>query len=505
MSSEFEQHMAPYQSQIEIWDKTHESGDSYVKFLRQFNHLSTELYNHAMNYIDNPQREADLKAQIQSILESIPDQKSFLWNSMRLQICDASQKVLSVLESEPVTEFYGVGQPDRTISEFRAMLDKSNFRPTGLIHFVQYMFGPVLIDVYDPDPHGSYNGVFSNYPYTGLPMADNLDITRVCANLGHDIHKLPGFNYLVHGIRNYVNTIDTKQNHLERLKFINSLLPELHTGLVSMFQYYSDLGRNSFEIHDSINLSQICRCFISEAASRAWNDNLLTLKYDDHIYHPAESTKSPQTVFSLVTHIDENLTIPGNPEAIHALGYQLAKNTVQILKESRNPLIENPEIAFTAGSINLNGHPIIALRLTDNGPGFDLTAILKAKQKLIDPADPKLTDIERLAAGDWTQLDLRVVDVINFIFNIRVSGSDRGDEPHSGLGLSMVKDILDRHGATIWVTNSIKNGGAKFLILFDASADGSLRNSMPELFNTDSIPADLLRMIDSNLDDKFKK
>ena len=82
-----------------------------------------------------------------------------------------------------------------------------------------------------------------------------------------------------------------------------------------------------------------------------------------------------------------------------------------------------------------------------------------------------------------------------------MSGDDRTDPTHSGLGMAMAKEIVDAHGGAIWVTNKSGEKGVKFLMLFDPSGEGKLREELPDLFQTDTIPVELLEGIDKQLDE----
>jgi len=196
--------------------------------------------------------------------------------------------------------------------------------------------------------------------------------------------------------------------------------------------------------------------------------------------------------------IDEGMKLSGNEAALHLLLYQLVKNSVKILQIPINR-VKNGEIEITAKTCRVEDQKLIAFRICDNGPGIDITEILRAKQKLLQKSGQELTSREQMIIGDWACLDLRIREVIDFIFERRVSGAERLGS-HSGIGLALAKEIVDAHGGCIWATNLAGKKGVKFLVIIDPSGEGNLRRNLSDLFDINKVPTPILNEIDKQLD-----
>ncbi|HUD19252.1 MAG TPA: sensor histidine kinase [Patescibacteria group bacterium] len=482
------------------------------------NHSVADFNRLVSQYWEKPDAERHMigaRAEIDGILASMtdPDREAFLWESIRTQIIDGSRRAVEILASPHVSGVF------KRISSLTAeQLAALPYNETQTLNWfddrdkLRDGLVTVSLDLFDPRSSQQSSRSFDAYPYNNLQLLDNPDMSHLCANLGHDVNAIPAFSNFAMNLAVYAESNEAKRRQRDQIEPGNigmgvRIFSGLHRGASWMFEAYANMAEGNFP-EGNANLTEVLQTVADEAAARAFGNNRArALNYQNVTYRNPyldDPKKTPISEFTIDIHIAPDLTIPGNESGLHLLFYQFVKNTV-VMFQDENTRVDKPAVAITAARCTANGEPCIAVRMSDNGPGLDFAAILRSKQKLLQEDFDHLTDAEKKIAGDWTSLDLRLFDIVNFIFERRVSGSARAGMPHSGIGMTLAKGLVESHGGTIWGTNIAADIGAKFLILLDPSGNGSLRNAVPELYRTDTVPAQLLTDIDRQLTNTEKR
>lgn len=463
--------------------------------IREFNHL-------VVDYWSNWKKEKpELRAKIEGVVAEQGDeraQKEFLWETIRQRIIDGSEEVLLQLTDPAVKDFYCVGEEEISVEDYQKRVRENPKKYKVVfeqIHAAQQVFSGIALDTQD-------NPFY--FPYKGLDKSENPDLANVCANLGHDLHKFAGLHPYVYELPHMCEEDDPVFDAQKEV--IVPQLPFLYPGVVWLFEGFKLMAEKRFP-QRKLDFSRLCQTVFSEGVVRAFNpyyqDFCLQGKsfYSELREQIEQSEILPEfpSSFSVEAKIQPGMELTGNEAGLHLVLYQLVKNSAAIQQVPINE-IEKAEIKIAAGNCRVFGQELVAFRVSDSGPGIDIAGILRAKQKLLLESGRPLSVSEQAIVGDWACLDLRIREVIDFIFERRVSGAERRGS-HSGIGLALAKEIIDLHGGCIWATNLPGRKGAKFLVILDPSGEGKLRQGLPELFDIQKTPANILGEIDRQLDE----
>lgn len=467
-------------------------GQERLSLIRKFNDLHYKIL------VDDPQTNDEQRTiyteQAEQLLGcfSPEERKSFLWDCVRQVIIDVSSDLVTQLELKETKAFFQMETlpPGEKIDiDYWAALIRSAIKK----------YCPVAIETspWDPRPAQFYT---EQSFFKELDSAERPDLIRVCANLGHDLMHIPSLSPYVYGLYD-----ESSKNKLEDPQFgpkyqqAKDNMPELWQATRNMFRAFGLMAEGKFPQESGVSITDILEGISVEAATRA-NIYFSEIRFRKKNYLSTDPTVFIKGSVAINTHIAPDLKIKGNEPMLDLLFYQLTKNAIVLFKEKG---IKDGILQIDADEVEVNGQKMIAIRVADNGVGIDLDGILRAKQKLLGKQDRKLTPREKQIAGSWASLDLRVIDIVNYIFERRVSGAERKSQ-HSGIGLALVKEIIDACGGVIWATNNsgaekfMGGRGAKFLIILDPT-DGSLKTNLPVLFEVDKAPAQLLEEIENQL------
>lgn len=463
--------------------------------IREFNHLMVD-------YWSNWKKEKpELRAKIDEAIAEQGDeraQKEFLWETVRQRIIDGSTEVLRQLEGPAIKDFYWVGREEISVEDYQKEVRENPKKYKVVfeqIHAAQQVFLGIALDTQDEPFY---------FPYKGLDKSENPDLANVCANLGHDLHKFAGLHPYVYALPNMCEEDDPVFDAQKEV--ITPQLPFLYPGVVWLFESFKLMAEKRFP-QRKLDFSRLCQTVFSEGVVRAFNPyyqefclqgkSLRSKLWEEKTQR--ELLPEFPSSFSVEAKIQPGMKLAGNEAGLHLVLYQLVKNSAAIQQVPINE-VEKAEIKIAAGKCQINDQEMIAFRVSDNGPGIDIAGILRAKQKLLLESGRPLSASEQAVASDWACLDLRIKEVIDFIFERRVSGAERRGS-HSGIGLALAKEIIDLHGGCIWATNLPGRKGAKFLVILDPSGEGKLRQGLPELFDIQKTPANILGEIDRQLDE----
>jgi len=426
----------------------------------------------------------EIKKQIEATLEpfSEEEKKAILWESLRQRALSFLNNAQAVLAEQPVRGLF--------------------LNPQGITSSPPDAFTEIIRRIIDFDPIFSgiapiLKGPVATFPYDRIQMEENPRMAMVLASIGHDITHIPAFLPCVYTLPEKIQQRELTEN--EKNSFYE-LLPYLYQGAVWDFEAFRQQLEGIFPFAE-VNLENILKVVAAEGVVRA-------RVYGGAISLNELAINTPERKggknFKIKAKIGEKLTLTGNEAALHLLLYQIIKNSVDLLQETES--VKEGKIIVYAGKVSIvvNGQKqeIVAVMIEDNGPGIDITSVLRAKQKLLQQAQEagtELTPEQQQVADDWTCLNLRIIDVINFIFEERVSGSKERGGLHGGIGLAMAKEIINKHNGCVWVTNPAGKQGAKFLLLFPPSVNGSLRQNLPQLFQIETIPVKILENIENQL------
>jgi hypothetical protein len=347
---------------------------------------------------------------------------------------------------------------------------------------------------------------FSYYPFTKFECNEGDDLGEIATNIGHDIHNIPINDYLVLRSALYLKTFPNDQIARECGKLVYRTFPSLYKGAILTFEAYRDMARDIYPMTD-INLTEILEIVRDETLERIFlhcvngQEQVKSLVCADEEY--VNQNDEAVGTCRLNAELDDNLIIRGNAGAFKHMLYQFVKNTISYLRTGENAKKDGYlEIIGKKIRLSDSDPELIAIRITDNGPGLDFAKILREKQRLLE-TKKTLSSWERKIYGCWTSLNLTLFDISKMIFERRVSGRDRNGR-HSGIGLAMAMNIIDMHGASIWATNASADDGAKFLLLLDPTENGILKAKYPKLFNATgfySVPGAMLQQIDRKIDE----
>jgi hypothetical protein len=415
------------------------------------------------------------------------EKKQILWESLRRRAILMVDNALGVLGSEEVKRWYLASSEKKSPEEYFVTIHENSRAFIEISHKI-LRYDPLFTGIGTP-----LRGKVATFPYDCLEMTENIPLSTILVNIGHDLTHLPGFTHPIYELVNRLKRLEAQgkeENQKEEKKFYYQVLPLLYQGLVWDFEVFKQALEGRFPQEERVDLENILKTESAEAAVRA-------RAYGSPVYlDRLVLTDGEGKKIKVETNIEKGLNLPGNETALHLLFYQMVKNATVLLEESES--VSEGVLEIAAKNLSINGQELVAVRIQDNGQGIDIASILKAKQRLLKESGQSLTPLEQRIVGDWTALDLRIIDVVNFIFERRVSGEERTGL-HGGIGLTMAKEIIDKHGGCVWVTNLSGQPGAKFLVLLDPSSDGSLRRNLPALFQTETIPAKILEEIDRGL------
>lgn len=473
------------------------------------------------------EEEERLRGVADSFLASLGEKREqFLLDSYQAIMIEGLDRSLQVLKSEKARDFFqrlGQETPEELIRQ--AKEDPATFKSRinswfETVHQVAQLCAPFAgqpFDYNDPDDCKRTNAKLGGC-YASLRVPADSKLGTISTNLGHDIHNLPFFTPALSADLEYIveelskGSQEDEEIFKQQLKLIARCCPTLYQGGISMFEAFKAMAEDCYP-QAPTDLSQILATIEGETATRIFfhaqsavpgQPRASRLDYNGEHYDYELADKRCHQEFSLETHIEPALILTGHAPSLHLLFYQLVKNSVGVLKENKD--LQERKIVMAAKKIEIETpqgekQPLIAFELTDTGPGLDLTKILRAKQRLLQKKKGALSEKEKQITDQWAMLDLTLVEVVNFIFERRISGKER-ETAASGIGLSLAKQIIDLHGGCIWATNRVAQDGVKFLIIFDPTEDGSLRRNLPELFRQGpdgKVPAELLNSIDEKL------
>lgn len=458
--------------------------------VEQLNQLAFPLSNFALTQ----EQMNFLKEEIKKFLSGYPENKreEILWESLRRRALAFISGALTILTSKDTQELYLAGPKKPSLQEYFKRILETPDAFVCLVLRIKHLdtlFSSLHSLEFPNEP------LTSVFPYQQLTGEGNPLLACVFGNIGHDMIKIPAFYFsnLFEGLK---RRIKEKRNEdvIKEKEFFYQILPLIYQGTVWNFEAFKQMLENQFPLGRA-NLTEVLKVVAAEGAVRSRIDDFPL------IFNELVLRGTREKVMEITTNIEEGLNLTGNESGLRLLFYQMVKNSVELLKKGTKDTSPSKLTIDAKNCFINNDLRVLAVRIQDNGPGIDIASVLRAKQKLLKESGQALSDSERRIIGDWTALDLRIIDVINFIFERRVSGAERKGI-HGGIGLAMAKEIIDKHGGCIWATNLSGQPGAKFLVLLDPSADGSLRRNAPELFQTEIIPTEILESIDRQLSEK---
>lgn len=470
-----------------------------------------ELINSYNANVANPSLRQQYERQIEEFLpQKEVDCSRILEETLQLMMRKSLHEALDILNSPEVKNaFTGdhTATPERFIGavwDNPDLIDISNIFHT-LHHTVAH------IAAYPFSTEDKYVQ-FPQYPFNKLHLDPDSPLGITAANLGHDIIHLPIFLWDIHTLTSVIKDHQKNPNLYSTVKHSLPLAAEtfrqIYEGSVLMFQAFLNAAGEPIPL-TIININHLIDITVAEGAIKAMLDksglhrSVKQLSFKGKIFTDFNSTWN--TSLTIEDHIQPDMNLTGYTDQLHMLFYQLFKNSLSILREQKEN--DDMKISIAAGNCRCTrhdrSHSILAVRFRDNGPGLDITKILRAEQKLLlrkYASGDNLSPDEQRITDQWTCLDLTLAEVISLIFQRRVSGR-YGKTPHSGIGLSIAQQIISEHHGSIWATNISGENGAEFLLLFDPI--GTLRDTFPDLYpqsHPSKVPADLLDQIEYQLD-----
>ena len=453
--------------------------------------------------------ESIIYEELQTILAlqgSQEERHKFLWQTIRGWVVKGSRSLINQLHSKSNLDYFnnvGSIDPEKALAGDASELDETRIG-SFKISLSDFGFSNLYIDQEYLDFEGAIenNSPLIGFVYRGLRCGEDPDTVRLCANLGHDLLKIPGMEEQILNlpgtIEYYIKDRGDEKEKVEGYAQLLYIYPLLREGAIRAFEGFEAMALDEYP-QAPVDLSKMMHVIEAEAMVRSFighgHDRAQSLILNGKEYKVKKDSPIPS--FELTTRIDPNLEIVGNAGALHTLFYQPSKNAIQIMFEQK---VKDPKMEIVAKACEISGQPLIAVSFTDNGPGFEMAKILRSAQKIYQ-GRTDITDDQKKIADRWACLELRMVDILNLALERRVSGSGRVSR-HSGIGLSLAKQFAEDHGGVIWLTNVPADDGAEILILLDPTKDRSLHKNIPELFSNEKVPVEFLTQIQSQLDNK---
>jgi len=210
-----------------------------------------------------------LKQQIGIFLDQFSDdeRKQILWESLRRRAMRVVENTLQVLDRQEVKDLYLAGERKEPPEQY---FERITSGASGVfVDIIQeVLYHDTLFTTIAPPLKGRITPV---YPYNELEMADNLPLSTILVNIGHDMTHLPGFLPQVYLLPERLKKLREKgefeQNAEE--KFYYQVLPLLYHGLVFDFEAFKQFLENQFLLKEGANLAEVLRVVAAEGTVRA--------------------------------------------------------------------------------------------------------------------------------------------------------------------------------------------------------------------------------------------